>query len=144
MQRKYTKDLVRKLMRHEAESEESAKTLEELGLNSGFFIKRQLQSEFSFAARLIKRVGKKEYTYEEYVELQKQKKLTKEKIDFTTARFYLNNKEELRRKHIIENYNPSIIRTVMWCVLMLTLYICIALLVPEILSVIDNSIASVS
>ena len=142
IQRKYTKDLVRKLMRHEAVSEESAKTLEELGLNSGFFIKRQLQSEFSFAGRLIKRVGQKEYTYEEYVELQKQKKQVKEKIDFQTARFYLNGKEELRRKHIIENYNPSILRTAMWCLLMLVLYICIALLVPEILSMIDLSIAS--
>lgn len=138
IQRKHTKDLVRKLTRHEACSEDSAKTLEQLGLNGGFFIKRQLKSDTSFTSRLIKRVGEKEYTYEEYVKLQKQKKLPKEKIDFNTARFYLNEKEELRRKHIIENYNPSIWRTVMLCALMLTIYICIALLVPGILSAINN------
>ena len=140
IQRKYTKDLVRQLVRHEATSLDTAKTLEELGLKDSIFIKWQLKSDTSFIRRLVKRVGQTEYTYEEYVELQKKKKLPKEEIDFATAKFYLNENEELRKKHILERYNPSILRTLMWCVLMLAVYICIALLVPEILSLINNSI----
>ena len=140
IQRKYTKDLVRQLVRHEATSIDNARTLEELGIKDSFFVKWQLKSDTSFIHRLVKRIGEAEYTYEEYIELQKQKKLKKETVDFKTARFYLNEKEELRKKHILERYNPSILRTSMWCVLMLVIYICIAILVPEVLSIINNSI----
>ena len=140
LQRKYTKDLVCQLIRHEASGEDSAKTLEELGLDSSFFVKRIIGSETSFVSRLVKRVGKVEYTYEEYIALQKEKKLEREVIDFTTARFYLDSKQENRKKHIIENYNTSIVRTVMLCVMMLAIYICIALLIPEILSAINGAL----
>lgn len=140
LQRKCTRDLVRQLIRHEASSEDTAKTLEELGLKAGFFIKRLLNSDSSFLSRLVKRVGKVQYTYEEYVALQKQKKLPKEKIDFHSARFYLDSSEELRKKYIIDNYNPSVLRTVMLCVMMLAIYICVALALPEILSLINKAL----
>ena len=139
LERKSTKDLIKGLTRHKAFSEESAKTLEELGL-SGFFVKMILKSDTSFLKKLVKRVGAPEYTYEEYLALQKGKKLPKDNIDFTTARFYLDSAQENRRNHIMDNYNPSILHTVLLCVLMLVIYICVALLVPEILSLLNNSL----
>ena len=140
LQRSASRDLVRQLIRHEAYDEKSALTLEEMGLGKSFFVKAQLLSDTSFVSRLVKRVGRIEYTYEEYVELQKQKKLPREKIDFTSARFYLDSTQEERKRHIIEGYNPSLPRTLMLCALMLVVYICIALLMPELLSIINSSL----
>ncbi len=142
LQKKSSQDVVKQLTRHEANTEESAVTLEEIGLHKAFLVKMLLKSDTSFLSRLVKRVGKVEYTYEEYVELQKAKKLPKETIDFSTARFYLDVGQEERRKHITDSYTPSILRMVLLCLLMLVIYICIALAMPEILSFINSSLAS--
>ena len=141
LQRKHTKNFVRQLIRHEATSEDTAVTLEEIGMN-GFIVKWLLRSDSSFLRRLVRRVGEIQYTYEEYVSLLKEKKLPKEKVDFTTARFYLDSEQELRKIHVMDKYNPSTVRTVMLCVMMLAIYICVALLMPELLSLINNSLTT--
>ena len=141
LQRMYTKDLVRKMIRREAFSVDSGVTLSDIGFNN-VITRWILTSDTSFVARLVKRVGAVEYTYDEYVSLQKAKKLKREKIDFATARFYLDSTQEKRRNHIMQNYNSSVLRIIMMCALMLVVYGCVAILVPEILSIINDSLVN--
>lgn len=130
--------IVKQLTRHEATDEDSAKTLTELGLGRAFVLKWAL-SRPGLLTRIIGRVGEKSYTYEEYVALSKKKGgLKEEKIDFNEARFYIRESGAERAKLILENYGTSLPRAILYCVLFLVLYVCIALSMPEILSLIDS------
>ena len=90
----YTLRTIKQLLRHKATDAENAKTLAELHLFESRSVKWAL-SRKSQLSDLVKRVGAKEYSYEEYVALQKEKKLPKETIDFAAARFFIP-KEKLR------------------------------------------------
>ncbi len=130
--------VLKQLTRHGAKDEGSAKTLRELGLDRSFSLKWAL-SHTGQLTRIVGRVGEKVYTYEEYVALSKQKGGIKdEKIDFAEAKFYIRESAGERAKHIVENYGTSTGRAVLYCVLFLALYVCIALSMPEILSIIDG------
>lgn len=137
-----TQLIVRQLMRHNAADEKSAKTLEELGLDGSRSVKWMIRSGTQIS-KLIARVGEKSYTYEEYRELMKAKGgVPKEKIDFNTAKFYVRENAKERIDFIVETYGSSVFRTVLYCVLILALYICIALCMPEILSFINTQIGN--
>ncbi len=153
--------LIKKLSRHEATDENTAKTLSELGF-TGFsgFVCRYLLKSSGRLKRLIKRVGEPEYTYEEYVALTSKKKkpaktangqksvteedgknnLLNEKIDFATARFYLADKKSNETMNIMEAKNSSLLNTVLFCVLIVAVYVCLTLVLPEILTLINNSV----
>lgn len=135
--------ITKQLERHGAKDEESAKTLAELGLERSAWLKWAL-SHSGQLTRIVGRVGEKIYTYEEYVALSKQKGGIKdEKIDFAEARFYIRESANERAKHIIENYGTSTFRAILYCVLFLALYVCIALSMPEILSIINGWLGGV-
>ena len=68
----------------------------------------------------------------------------REKIDFSTAKFYIREDQHDVAKHILESYGTSIPRTILYCVLFISLYICIALVMPEILTAIDSFIGSLT
>lgn len=136
-------NIVLQLTRHEAIGSGAAKTLKSLGLDNGFFLRHILSGEGELA-KVVGRVGEITYTYEEYVELSKKGKLEKEKIDFDTAEFYIRNGEGAldRANFIINNYGTSLFRSILYCVLFFALYVCIALAMPEILSIIDGVFGS--
>ena len=137
-----TQLIVKQLTRHEAEDEESAKTLAELGLEGSVSVKWMLRSEGQIS-KLVGRVGEKTYTYEEYEALMKSKGgVPKENIDLSTARFYVRSEAKERISFIVDTYGSSILRTTLYCVLILALYICIALCMPEILSFINTQIGN--
>ena len=66
---------------------------------------------------------------------------SEEKIDFDTALFYLDEAKLDRARHISEMEAPSIVRAMLFAVLILTIGVCIFLLMPEILSWINSIIA---
>ena len=147
---------VKKLFRHGALDEASAKTLGELGLDRSFSVKWALSHETRLA-KIVKRVGEIEYTYEEYIELEKQKKrknkaklandgaegaaLTQsDKPDFKTARFYLNSNRIDQAREIEQNYSSSVIKTSVFCLMFVIIFVGITLIMPELLSFINSSI----
>ena len=129
----HTLRAIKQLLRHNITSEEKAKTLKELRLNDSRALKRML-SQSGQLTEMIKMVGKKQYTYEEYVALQKSKGFKEEKIDFSVARFYLAPEKLDKAKRMQETESPSYIKTALACVLILAIAVCITLAMPELLS----------
>ena len=139
--KRHTAIMLRQLFRHNATSEEAAKTLTELRLNGNKGLMRALRSDSGDLKKMVKRVGEKVYTYEEFVALQKKKLPTEEDIDFSSARFYLNEETTSRAKRIYETETPSYIRTTLLCVFMVAVFFIICFSMPEILSAINSIIS---
>jgi cell division protein FtsL len=132
-------DLVRSLLRREARSEESARTLDELRLSS--LAVKYAVTVNSRIQKIVKRVGAPEYTYEEYRELMKKKGFKEERVDLKTAKFYIPESSSDEAKRIYEKNEISLINTVLFCVLLLVIFVCVALAMPEILTFIDIALA---
>ena len=125
--------LVIQLMRHNALSEETACTLEELGVSENKQIKR-LISNSNMIKNVVKRVDAKKYSYEEYKKLSKKERKEAEKIDFVTEKFYINEEQIDRARHIKEKYQLNEVRIIVGVVFLILIYIAIAASMPEILN----------
>lgn len=128
--------VVKQLTRHGATDEASAKTLGALGLGNNAIVRFMLGRDGQLT-RIVKRRGEPSYTYEEYRQLEKEKKLKKEKIDFSTAEFYLVDRDN-RASKILERYDIPVFKTVLVCVFIVAIFMCLALLMPEILMLLDS------
>ena len=133
-----TNTLIKKLLRHEATEEENAKSLEKLGMNSfgasvAFLSKGRL-------SKIVYFKGQKEYTYEEYTELIKSKDFKEEKIDFKTAEFYIKPDKIEEAKKIIDVPTTSVLSLVLLCILIIAVFTCLMLIMPELLSFINSLI----
>ena len=141
--------LIKRLKRLGCVSEAEAKTLCELGINS--LGVRTLIRTSSRVERMVMRVGKTEYTYEEYTDLLKKKKKKKgdahsedeskrieDKIDFSVARFYLKDPEADDTKNVLEKNSSSLLNTLLMCVMMVAIYTILLFLMPDILSFINS------
>ena len=131
--------LLKQLFRHEAFNEGTAKSLASLRVKNCFAIRHALSGEGQLKA-LVLRVGEQKLSYEEYVKLTKTRGYKEEKIDFNTALFYLDEENLPRAKRIFESDNSSIIRPILMSVMLLALLICATLVVPEILTYINDSL----
>ena len=127
--------IVKRLARRGAFDEESAKTLRELGLFNKWVLRLMLSGEGQIT-KIVKRVGAVKYTYEEYSALSK-KELKKEKIDFETASFYLDEAQKTRIDKIQSKYEVRPHHTVLMCVSILVGFVCVMLLMPDILNGLD-------
>ena len=125
--------VTKQLLRHGAIGEENAKTLSQLGLINIRGIRRVLSREGQLT-RIVRRVGEVRYTYEEYVALVKEKKLTRENIDFSTAAFFIDTEQSARAKNVYETYSSPWQKTAAICVFLLAVYVCLSLVMPEIMS----------
>lgn len=134
--------IIKQLSRLEAKDEASARTLKDIGLEKSIFIRMALSREGRLT-RMIGRVGETKYTYEEYLALSKKKGFKHEKVDFSVAEFYIREERADEAKNIIENYGTSMYRTALYCVLVIALYVCLALFMPEILVFIDGALGSI-
>ena len=135
---------VKRLFRHEALSQDSAKTLVELGIEGSFSVKWALSHDTRLS-KLVKRVGAPEYTYEEYVELMKKKRKNpkaakEERLDFTKERFYINPEKIAIARDIEANYSSSVIKTALFCLMFAIIFVGITLIMPDLLSFINSSI----
>ncbi len=138
--RSYTYLAVKRLLRHGALDEKNAKTLGEIGINTASV--RFALSRSGQLTKMIRRVGEPHYSYEEYVAKMKSRSKREEKIDFDTARFFLDETQLDRAHHISEVGSPSFLRSILFAVLILTMGVCIFLLMPEILMWINNLLAA--
>ena len=88
--------------------------------------------------KVVARVGEVKYSYEEYKELSKERKKEIEKIDFSTAKFYIREDMSYRSTAIIEKYGTSVGRTVASCVFIFIIAMCVIACMPGILYAVDN------
>ncbi len=132
-------EMIKQLFRRGATSEENAKTLGELGLMDSRGIRRALSSDTQLR-RLVSFVGERKISYEEYVALPKEKKKTAEVPDLKTARFYIPESSLDRAKYVYNSYNPSFLHTILLCLLYLSVTVCLIMLSPSIVSLIDASL----
>ena len=131
------RDLVVKIIRHEAYNEDSAKTLDELGLAKNVII-TYLLSRDNMLSKIVKIAGKQEYSYEEYIALSKEERLAHEKIDVSKSALYIPEDNIDRARHIKEKYMMSKTKLMLASVLVFLIYIIIASSMSEILNVINN------
>ena len=132
--------LLKQLFRHEAFSEEKAKTLHELRIKSGFFLTRMLTGGGELKS-IVKRVGEENLSYEEYMKASRKRGFKDEKIDFSSARFFICPESADRARSIYESETPSFLRPIMLCLMLLILLVCLSFLVPELLERLNISVA---
>ena len=133
-----TNTLIKKLIRYEATEENNAKSLEKLGMKP--FGARMAFLSKGRISKIIYYKGQKEYTYEEYTELMKSKSFKEEKIDFETAEFYIKPDMLDDAKKIIDVPTSSSLSIVLLCILIIAIFACLMLMMPEILSFINSLI----
>lgn len=143
--RGYMLTAIKKLFRHEALDEESAKTLSELGLDRSWSVKWALSHDTRLS-KIVKVAGAVEYTYEEYVALMKEKKKRHEKEeldkpDLSTAKFYISSKKLDEARDIQQNYSPSVIKTSLFSLMFIIIFVAITIIMPDILTFINSIIA---
>lgn len=129
--------VVRSILRRGAKNEESAKTLDELKVNTPA-ARSVLRATGGRISKLVFRVGATKYTYEEYVRLTKKRGYKEEKIDFATAKFYIPEEMSDEAKKIYERSDSPLFHTLLACVLLISLYVCLLFAMPEILDIIDS------
>lgn len=145
--------VVKALIRHESINEESAKTLSELHISSRAVMK--VLGGDGRLSKIVSQVGKKEYTYEEYLALMKRKKKRRgeentenqgdirslEKVDFSVARFYIAEDKIEEARRVYDRSDSPILHTVLSFVLLVALFTCLMFAMPGILSLIDSIVA---
>ena len=130
--------IIKRLTRYEAFDEGRAKTLDELKINS--FGVRALLAKSSPLTKIVTRVGEKKYTYEEYTALTKTKGFEEERVNFAEAKFYICPEAEPRAKAISDSNPPTLLSTVLISLFIISISVCLILLLPGILSLINNSL----
>jgi hypothetical protein len=133
---------VSQLTRHGARTEESAKTLSELGLASSRMVKHLL-SGHNMLTDTVARAGAEKQDYETYVKMSKEERREAEKINFDDARFYIRESRSDRAAFILERYSTSPIRTAVTCIFFAILCGCIIACMPGILNVINEVLGNI-
>ena len=134
--RRKIEEIIKALTRHKAFDESSAKTLAEINLNSPSF--KSLLSSEGQLTKMVSRVGEKKLSYEEFITISKSKEYEEEKIDFVTARFYISKSGSDRAKRILEIGSSSTVSTILFCLFLVAVFVCLALLMPGILSALNS------
>ena len=131
---------VKQLLRHEAFNKDSAKTLSELGLSKSKFVARAFTST-SRLKKLVHRVGEIQISYDDYIKLDKKKRRELDRIDFENERFYISDENIDTAKRIYSTYNVSVLRIVLFCVLVFILYFAFAAVSSELLCFINSKLS---
>ena len=130
--------LIKRLLRYDAISIDKAKSISDLGIKSSH-VKTALKS--SRITKIISSDQRKEYTYEEYSKMIKQKGFKEEKIDVKSEKLYIKENMLDEAKSIIEGNHPTFFSTLLFCVLIFAISICTIFLMPGILNFINNLLA---
>ncbi len=149
--------LIRKLMKIEAYSEEGAKTLSELGLADNAGIKSLISKNDGRISKIIAVVGIKRQTYEEYMEAEKKRKearrlppaerkavldsLSIGEIDASNEKIFIPEDKKEYASYVYSSGNGSVIKTVLSCALILVVAVAIVLLMPSLLSFVNDILA---
>ena len=134
-----TTALYRQLLRHEATSEEGAKTLGELRLSASRLLRLAL-SRGGELTSIVKRLGEIKPTYEEYIEKSSKRGYKPEKINFKEARFYIEEGKADKAKRLIEHSSPALWKPILLTAALAVLLILMALFLPDLLSLINKTV----
>lgn len=152
--------IIKQLMRHEAKDPASAKTLSELGLAQNKSVRRAITTSSQIRS-VVGRVGEKELTYEEFLALEKKKKensffhkifkkkknadaepATKETVepscDVDSIGLYIKGDRVDYASRIYNGADISVLRMVLRCVLVMAVAVCFTMLMPELLTLVNN------
>ena len=133
----YMVTLLKKLIRHNATSEECAITLGEIGLSKNRPLCRAL-SRSGQLTFIVKQKGAVETTYEEYTKKLKTKNFKDAKIDFRLAEFYISPDRIDRAQKMVETNSTSWVKPIVLSGITLALLFLFAIFSPEILTAINN------
>lgn len=133
--------MAKQLIRHGADSRENAKTVAELGLDGNRAICRALRRNAKIG-HFIARVGEVVYSYEDYVALQKAKKLPKDVVDLTEERFFIAPDAKDRAVAIYERATVSISQPIFAIVLLVAVFFALTFSMPSILTWIASLLPS--
>lgn len=120
--------MIKALTRYKAYSEDSAKTISELKIKPGFFLKGSL-SRRSQLSSIVGMVGG--YPYEK-------EGADRARIDFTKAKFFIKQSESSRATKLSDTAAPSYLNTALGCVLILMIFLTLSLFLPRILEFITG------
>lgn len=125
---RYTYLITKQLLRHEARDEESAKTLSQMHISPSMMLKSAL-SRHGQLTLMVKRV---------LAEPAEEQKSQNEKIDFSTARFYLGAENIDRARRINEGTAPTYFHAILFSVMIIAIAVILSLFMPEILSLLSG------
>ena len=143
---------LKKLIRAEATAE-NAKTLSDLGLKENKTLKKLILKDSGVIKRAVTVIGLKRLTFEEYKNAEAQfKQAKKEKckdvirpsvveINFDEAEFYMTDEQRAYADHAYKTNDGSVVKTSLYCLLIIALYFVAVFLMPSILSAISNMLA---
>ena len=132
--RMFTRSLYSQLLRHNAKDEQSAKTLSQLRLDKSFAIRSSLSRSNGQLTYIVKRAGQEELSYDEYMKKSKTKGYKPEKIDFSSARFYIPAERMDTAKKLLENFDVSWIKAAVISLVLVGLLVLSVFTMDDILS----------
>ena len=130
--------LIKKLLRYNAKDISNAKSISELGIKKSYVKTAMSQNRIS---RIVSFVEKKEYSYEEYSAMIKKKGYKEKSIDYTKERIYIKEGTLGDANAIAEMHHPTILNTILFCILIFSSCVCIMFIMPSILNLINNLLA---
>lgn len=133
---------VTQLARHNAKSEDNAKTISEIGLAKNRIVKWMLSRE-NLLTKIVGRKGEKKYGYEEYKSLSNKERKEICKFDIDTAEFYIREEKSDLAVGIMEKYSTSVKRTIAECVFIAMICVCVIACMPGLLELINNLLRNI-
>lgn len=131
--------ILKQLIRHNATSGETAKTLKDLHLEKNFYLKSALSGGGQLS-HLVKSAEDLKPTYEEYILNSKKRGYKEKKIDFDEAKFYISEEQINKAKRIVETSNTELWRPILFSAVMILLLVILMIFLPEILQAINSSV----
>ena len=131
-------NVLTKLIRHDAIGEENAKNLTSFGVKAQTVV--AVMKSGGQYTRIFGVKGKKAYTYEEYSALIRQKGFKEEKTDYKTAEIYIKPESMPLVKRLQNSPPPTLVSTVIYCVIIVAVYLVLAYFLPDIVSYINDTL----
>lgn len=127
-----------RLLRAGAISEESGRNLKDLRLDGSVGVKIALRGGGELGA-IVKRVGEKKQTYEEYISESNKRGYKPERVDLSTAMFYIDP-EKRDRAEGISSENHSVLTPIIISAVLIIVLVAAVLFLPDLLSLINKSL----
>jgi len=127
-----------RLLRAGAVSEEKGRGLRDLRLDGSLGVKIALRGGGELKA-IVKRVGEKKPTYEEFVEGSKKRGHKAERIDLSEALFYVDPDQRGRAERI-SSENHSVLTPIIISVVLISVLVAAIFFLPDLLSLINKSL----
>lgn len=132
----YTTRLFRQLVRQSAIGEENAKTLSSLRVDTPS-IRRALTRSGSLT-HYVKLAGEEKLSYEEYVAKTKEKGYKAEKLDFSEAKFYIEEEREDEVRKILERPTETWLSPIILTAILLGVLVLCFFFLDDLLTLINN------